>query len=254
MASEGAKATRRRSVTRRATTSLARSGMTGLVAAALIMVGGGLGAVAALAASPAGASTAHSSLPPVNVSVSNTPTVNIGNQPTVNVGNLPISSNGRLKVESGGYTSRHDQQGPWYQIWSNGGPQWITITNVGGSGVFKGFTYNVGDNCNCNWLDGYIQVITDGNQAFGAPLSWISWPQGSNGYGGNAGLNGASWYNAPGVLGGSLFPCCQYIQGYFFPPGGLPFTNSLQVLISPYWWGPQHLYNIWCSTYYTLKN
>ncbi len=230
---------------RRAVAGLARSGVAGLVAVALIMLGGGLGAVAALAAAPAGATTAHSSLPPVNVSVSNTP--------TVNVGNLPLSSNGRLKVQSGGSTSAFNEQGPWYQIWSNGGPQWITITNVSGSGVFKGFTYNVGDNCNCNWLDGYIQVIIDGHQAFAAPLSWIGWPQGWNGWGGPSVTNGVSWYNAPGVLGGSLFPCCQYVQGYFFPPGGLPYTSSLQVLISPYWWGPQHLYNIWCNSYYTQK-
>lgn len=45
------------------------------------VVGAGLGAATALAASPAGASTAHSSLPPVNASVSNTPTVNVGNLP-----------------------------------------------------------------------------------------------------------------------------------------------------------------------------
>ncbi len=226
---------------------LGRSGMTGLVAAAMFMLGGGMGLAVAVSTSAAGAATSHSTLPPVNVSVSNTP--------NVNVANLPVNGQGRLRVQSHASTSYMNQQGPWYQIWSNGSPQWITITNVGGRGVFKGFTYNVGDNCSCNWLDGYVQVIVDGNVVFGSPLNWLGWPQGTNGYGGPSARQGASWYNVPGVIGGSLFPGGnQYIQGYYMPPNGIPFSRSLVVQISPYWWGPQHLYNIWMVSYYSMEN
>ncbi|MDA8400485.1 MAG: hypothetical protein M0008_10670, partial [Actinomycetota bacterium] len=74
--------------------SVARSGVAGLLAGATFLLGGGIGAVVALATSPAGAATSHSTLPPVNVSVSGTPTVNVGNLPTNSAGQLRVQNEG----------------------------------------------------------------------------------------------------------------------------------------------------------------
>ncbi|MHB8288453.1 MAG: hypothetical protein ACYDEY_04305 [Acidimicrobiales bacterium] len=212
--------------------------MTGLLAGAMLMLGGGIGVVVALSTSSAGASTAHSSLPPVNVNVTN-PSMN------VNVTN-PV------QVASPASTGHGTQAGPWMQVpgWvdSQNSPQVVgTIANVSGPGVFKGFMFNFMNNCECNWEDGYVQVSIDGNTVLGEPISYFGWPDYSST------PPGLAWYGHNSVIGGNTFPAVPTaIQGYFWPPGGLPFQHSLVITIQPAWWQSMPNYiNMWGQAYYS---
>lgn len=226
---------------KRANGLVARSGMRGLLAAAMLMVGGGMGAAAALATSPAGAATAHSSLPPVNVNVTNTP--------NVNVANLPINSAGQLMVQNEAGTGHFNRVGPWVTV---GASTQVTIANVTGPGVFKGVSFDVGSQCGCNWMDGVLQVTIDGNTYMSDPLDWFGWPNGCPN-GSNGCVNSPpTWYNDPGVMGGGMAACCDYIEGYWNPPGGLPFQHSLVVDIITDWWGQGTFpANVWGTATYT---
>ncbi len=225
-----------------------RVGLSGLIAAAMLIIGAGLGAVAALATSPAGASTAHSSLPPVNVSVTNTP--------TVNVGNLPTNGQGRLRVSLPAGAPHNWGNGPWGQVEYNN--QTYTQVNVSGPGVFKGVTWddlanvcgpnNPGcgpdsgavNNGNCSSYDGTIWVRIDGHTAMWTTWSWMGWPYiGWNGN--NTGFSsGSPFYQNDSVFGGSSTPWCngQGSTGYFWPPGGIAFNQSLQIITQPAPWWP----------------
>ncbi|MDA8398610.1 MAG: hypothetical protein M0008_00915 [Actinomycetota bacterium] len=227
---------------------VARSGMTGLLAAAMLMVGGGIGAMAALATTPAGAATAHSSLPPVNVSVANTP--------NVNVANLPVNSQGRLRVSQPVGAPHAWGCTPWGCLGYNN--QQMTMVNVSGPGVFKGLTWsalanmcgnnNPGcgpnnggfDGGNCGAYDGEIWVYIDNHLAWFTIWSWNAWP--SVGWNGNnTGISTVSpFYNNDPVQGGSVTPWCngQGLSGFFWPPGGIAFSSNLKVLMQPAGWWP----------------
>jgi hypothetical protein len=219
----------------------ARLGIGVLAASAMVMIGAGLGAAAALATSPVGASTAHSSLPPVNVAVTN--------NPTVNVGNLPTNGQGRLRVSLPAGAPHNWGWGPWGEEVTNN-TQTYTMVNVSGPGVFKGVTWdsiaNIGpsvgwfDGGNCGAYDGQIWVYIDGHTALWTVFSWMGWP--SVGWNGNTtgeSTNSPFYQNDP-VLGGSVTPWCngQGTTGYFWPPGGIAFNSSLQVVMQPAPWWP----------------
>ena len=196
------------------------SGITVLGAFAMLMIGAGLGAAAALSASPAGASTAHSSLPPVNVSVQNTP--------TVNVGNLPLNSAGRLKVTSGGPagTALQSSVGPWAQ--ANPG-QTLTVANVSGSGTFTGLTAR--GSANGSPEPGIVSVIADGSTAFSWNIGWCP-------------------YTGPaGALIG--LPSSGMCIINYFPPEAISFQKSLVVVIQNYT-GATVWY--WSDVWYTTNS
>ena len=179
---------------------MARSGVATLLASATFMVGAGLGAVAALAVSPAGASTAHSSLPPVNVSVTNTPTVNVGNTPTVNIGNTP-TVNVAKQVSQPQYF--------YTAVWSNNFQ--VTPLNVGGSGRVLAVEVT-----SQNGEPVQFWLFVNGQQA---------WYQGVGG--------GCCWINTPDF---GWTPNAPYGGGprgvYYAPPGGVPFNTSFQVVVN----------------------
>ena len=235
----------RRSVRRTTVARAARSGIGVLAASALVMIGAGLGAVAALATSPAGASTAHSSLPPVNVAVTN--------NPTVSVGNLPTNGQGRLRVSLPAGAPHMWGPGPWgQQVFNN--TQAYTLVNVSGPGVFKGVTWDdLANACgpgqcgdvgwfnggNCSAYDGEIWVYIDGHTAMFNVFSWVGWP--SVGWNGNTtGISTSPFFQNDPVMGGSVTPWCngQGSTGYFWPPGGIAFNSSLQVVMQPAPWWP----------------
>ncbi len=221
--------------------SVARSGVAGLLAGATFLLGGGIGAVVALATSPAGAATSHSTLPPVNVSVSGTP--------TVNVGNLPTNSAGQLRVQNEGGTGHFARVGPWAQV---GAGTTVTVANVTGPGVFKGVSFDIGSSCGCNWMDGVLQVTIDGTMYMNDALDWFGWPNGCPGGMNSCTNSPPTWYNDPGVMGGGIATCCDYVQGYWNPPGGLPFQHQLVVAIVPDWWGQGNFpANVWGTATYT---
>ncbi len=196
------------------------SGITVLPAFAMLMIGAGLGAAAALSASPAGASTAHSSLPPVNVSVSNTP--------TVNVGNLPENSAGQLRVTSGGPagTALQSGVGPWYGV--NPG-QTVTIANVSGSGTFTGLTARA--SAYGSPEPGIVTVIADGSTAFTWNIGWYPY----------TGAGGAlSGWQSSGMGGIN-----------YFPPEAISFQKSLVVVIQNYT-GATVWY--WSDVWYTTNS
>ncbi len=215
-----------------------RSGMTTLLAATIFMVGGGVGVAVALSTSSAGAATAHSSLPPVNVSV--------GNTPTVNVGNLPTNGTGRLKVENGSGSSHETAWGPWMNVSPSQAGQVLTMTNVSGSGTFEGM--QLADSApggSCGYIgDVWIQVTIDGNQAFGSWLTWIGnyWSSG----GGSAASNA-------GVIGGTD-PCQgngPWYSMHYFPQQPLPYSHSLVVTLTPYPNGVEN--QLWATSFYTTN-
>ncbi len=217
---------------RRVRNILTRSGMTGLLAGAMLMLGGGVGVAMALSTSSAGASTAHSSLPPVNVSVSN--------QPTVNVGNLPTNGAGRLKVASGG-TTYDFGFGPWGTVQNSQQP--FTLVNVNGSGRFIGMNWGGGRiQGQCNPFDGTTTVYIDGHQVYFVVWSWVGWP-------------GQQFFGGAGASGGQTGPCNVPV-GHFFPPGGMPFKSSLVVQMQPApWWNqPNQGVHFWGEGSYTLNS
>ena len=213
----------------------ARSGLTVLAVSATLMVGAGLGAVAALAATPAGASTAHSSLPPVNVSVTNTP--------TVNVGNLPTNSAGRLRVQNGIGSTVAVVDGPWGQLTTSSQAP-VTIANFAGPGIFKGATW-WSTNANCSAFDGLVYIYIDGQMVMGGAWSSFAWPSG-NGTWGTPG-QGSNFFGgaSESALGGSIGTWCQSPTGHFFPPGGLPFRTSLVMTMQPAPWWNQPNTQVW---------
>ncbi len=207
----------------------AHSGLTGVVAAALVMFGGGIGAVAALATSPASATTAHSSLPPVNVSVANTP--------TVKVGNLTTNSVGRLRVQNQADTSHVTIGFPWTSV-PNG--QWVTVDNVSGSGRVTGLQVaNAIPGGSCNYVgDTLVVVTTDGNQAF---RGWVS--------------QATDWGNESSIYGGAG-PCQGYgpwFSLHYFPPGGIPFQNSMSVQMITFPNGNGPMPQLWYYVYYQTQ-
>ncbi len=182
---------------------VARAGLSAismLGASAMLMIGAGLGTAAALTASPAGASTSHSSLPPVNVSVSNTPTVNVGNTPTVNIGNTPTVNVAKpVSQPQFFYTG----------VYSNNNQQ--TAVNVGGSGKIIAFEVTSGNGESIQfWL------VVNGQ---------VAWYQDTNG--------GCCWVNTPAF---GWVPNDTYGGGnramYYAPPGGVPFHSSFQIVVN----------------------
>ncbi len=208
----------------------ARSAFAGLIVAAALMVGAGLGAAAALTTSPAGASTAHSSLPPVNVSVSNTPTVNIGNQPTVNVGNFPekpYNGTWRVQTENGHGNAQMVQ---CWSCWQTNSGTWAV--NVSGSGVFKGLVLSAYQDGNGACMGANVYI--DGRQMLGDDI-W-----------------GAAQFgtNLTGIEGGQMRRNGAYADVmYLTPPGGLAFHSSLQVWVGIYGCGGSNpaAWRIWWS-------
>lgn len=187
---------------------VARSALTGLIAAATLMIGAGLGAVAALAVSPAGASTAHSSLPPVNVSVTNTPAVNVGNFPE-----KPYNGTWRIQTENGHGNAETSQ---CWSCWVTNSGTWAV--NLTGSGVFKGLVltgYQDGGPGSGACLG--TSVYIDGRQMLGDNIYGAS----QMGSGSNP-VEGGYYWNQNGA---------QSYAMHFTPPGGLAFHNSLQVWV-----------------------
>ena len=215
-----------------------RSGLSGigaLAASAMLMIGAGLGAAVALSATPAGASTANTSLPPVNVSVSNTP--------TVNVGNLPINSAGRLRVQNGTGTSVASVYGPWGSLTTSSQAP-VIIANFAGPGIFKGATW-WSTEVNCNPFDGTVAIYVDGATVLSAAWSNFAWPS-ANGTWGTPG-QGSNFFGgaSESALGGSVGTWCQSPTGHFFPPGGLPFQHSLVITMQPAGWWNQPNTQVW---------
>lgn len=208
----------------------ARHGVGALAASAIFMIGAGLGAAAALTTSPAGASTAHSSLPPVNVSVSNTP--------TVSVGNLPINSAGRVQVQNESATSYETFIGPFTSVPQN---QWYTEVNVSGAGKLTGIRFANAANGqgNCNYQgDTLIQVIADGNMAF---RSWVS--------------RATYWGNESSSVFGGANPCTGYgpwFSMHYWPPQGIQFEHSLKVISNSSGNGNGPM-QIWAEVFYTVQ-
>lgn len=198
---------------------VARAGLSAigvLAASAMLMVGAGLGAAAALTASPAGASTSHSSLPPVNVSVSNTPTVNVGNTPTVNIGNTPTVNVAKpVSQPQFFYTA----------VWSNNNQQ--TPVNLGGSGRIIAFEVT-----SQNGEPVQLWLYVNGQQA---------WYQGVGG--------GCCWINTPDFGWTSNYAYGGGNHGmYYAPPGGVPFHSSFQIVVNAPngagWIGVRGIYTI----------
>ncbi len=210
---------------------VACSGLGVLAGGAMLMIGAGFGAVAALTASPAGANTAHSSLPPVNVSVSNTP--------TVNVGNLPINSAGRVQVQNESASSQGVFYGPWTNVPQG---QWYTLVNVSGAGELTGMQVaNSVPGGSCGYVgDTLVIVIADGNLAFRSWVSWATyWSQNTGGgsvYGGSSPCQGdGPWFSL-----------------HYFPRSGIQFEHSLVVETnsSGNGNGPMQL---WANIFYTVQ-
>ncbi len=206
------------------------AGVTRLIAVIALMLGGGIGAMVALATSPAGASTAHGSgLPPVNVSVANTP--------TVNVGNLPTNSAGRLRVQNGIGTNVMHQFGGG--VWGNTvtavcngcQPNVATIANISGPGLFYGMAWWGAKN-NCTPFDGVTNLIIDGNSILNNAWSNYDWPNNTQTNVGNNQFFGGSGSPIGGTTAG-----CNSPEGHFYPPVPIPFQHSLVVQMYPApWW------------------
>ncbi|MDA8399642.1 MAG: hypothetical protein M0008_06285 [Actinomycetota bacterium] len=184
-----------------------RSGIAGLLAAGMLMVGSGMGAAVMLSTPAASAATSHSSLPPVNVNVTNTPSVNVANFPEKS-----YNGTSRLLTQPGRGRAQFSQT--WGQ-WVNG--QGVWAVNLSGSGVFKGLILSAYQDGNGACIG--ANVIIDGQTMLGDNI-W-----------------GAAQFgtNLTGVEGGQMRRNGAYADVmYFTPPGGLAFHSSLQVHISDY--------------------
>jgi hypothetical protein len=173
------------------------------------MLAGGLGTAVAIGAPSASAHVSHTSLlPPVNVAVTNQPTVNIGNQPTVNV-NTPTQSPRFF------YTA----------VWSNGNQ--LTPVNISGSGKILSFEVT-----SMNGQPVQTWLYADGTQAWyegaGGGCCWINTPA-------------FGWTpNAP--YGGGPRGM------YYSPPTGVGFQHNFQIVVdSPNgsgWIGVRGMYTL----------
>ncbi len=228
--SKSTSSTGSRRVRRKPAVRAGLSAITVLAASAMLMIAAGLGAAAAFSASPAGASTANTSLPPVNVSVQNTP--------TVNVGNLPINSAGRLRVQNGIGTNEVYQfgGGVWgYQVTavcSSCQPNVITLANISGPGLFYGMAWWA-TQTDCSAFDGVTNLIVDGHYLLNNAWSNYAWP---NNVGG-ADVNNNMFFGGPGSPLGGQLAACSSPAGHYYPPTPIPFQHSLVVQMYPApWW------------------
>lgn len=135
-----------------------------------------------------------------------------------------LNSAGRIRVAlPGGFADTAG--GPGYLIqtpWqSDCNGCWITPWSATGPGIFRGMALDISSFCNYNCgpaEDGLVQVIVDGQQVF---YMWFSWA-------------GGTWDTTGSILGGTFqSPCGQCSTMHWFPPGGITFQHSLQVMLMP---------------------
>ncbi|MHB1787452.1 MAG: hypothetical protein ACYCS7_15210, partial [Acidimicrobiales bacterium] len=190
-----------------------RVGLSGLLAGAVLVTGGGLGAAAVMTLPAAGAATAQ--LPAAAVREQNVnaagrirvalPSTGVGVNGNVSVSNLPTNAAGRVRTQNGTGTWNQASGGS-----SNVGSTPVQLISKSGSGVFQGLQLAVQNAGSTGYANTYVQVVADGHVVF--ERSWFAFI--------------CCWASSP-TLGATTMPNSRSM--WFYPPGGIRFHHSFQV-------------------------
>ncbi|MHB1504127.1 MAG: hypothetical protein ACYCTL_08450 [Acidimicrobiales bacterium] len=210
----------------------------GMGAIGLVLASGGAATAAVSAIQPAGALSAQ--VPAVGVREQNVnsagrirvalPKGSLGVSGSVSVSNLPENSAGQLKVAPATPSVSNEPHQASYGPWGTLSPgQTATVLSVTGSGTFTGLRATT----NTNASDCWVNVVVDGQIAFGQACTW-----------------GAVWSPGNGAMSGGLSAGGGYEINYN-PAEPLTYSKSLVVTIEND--GGQSD-NYWADVWYTTAS